>query len=108
MDRIEALRAFLKEDPTDAFSRFALAQELRWANQPEEALTVFEELVTDQPEYVGTYYHLGQLYEELGRLDDAIETYRTGIDRATDAGDLHARAELKTVLLEAQGIGLDD
>ena len=57
---------------------------------------------------MGTYYHLGKLYEAMGRSGDAIRTYRTGIDQAGRASDFHARSELQGALLEAQGIGFDD
>lgn len=108
MNRLEALLAFHREDPADAFTRFALAQEYRKAGDSERALGYFEGLVAEHPDYVGTYYHLGKLYEELGRTEDALRTYRAGIEQARAAGDLHARAELQGALLEAQGIGFDD
>ncbi|MEO0559050.1 MAG: tetratricopeptide repeat protein [Bacteroidota bacterium] len=108
MDRIAALEAFLLDDPDDPFTRFALAQEHRKAGHQDRALSIFEDLVRDHPAYVGTYYHLGALYSEMDRPDDALRTYRSGIAEATTAGDLHARAELQSALLEAEGLGFDD
>ena len=108
MDRIAALEAFLIDDPDDPFTRFALAQEHRKAGQHSQALTIFEDLVRDHPAYVGTYYHLGALYSEMDQSDDALRIYRAGIAEATSAGDLHARAELQSALLEAEGLGFDD
>ena len=103
MDRLAALRAFLDEDPDDAFTRFAIAQELGKRGDDAEAAAAYEALVRDQPDYVGTYYHLGAAYERLGRTDDALATYRAGIQAATAARDLHARAELQSALLNAEG-----
>ena len=108
MDRLKALLAFYEEDPQDAFTRFALASEYLKAQNIEKALLFFEELVRDIPTYVGTYYHLGKLYQSIDRNDDAKRTYEQGIERATDARDLHARAELQDALLNLQGIGFDD
>lgn len=108
MDRIAALEAFLQDDPDDPFTRFALAQEHRKAGHPDRALSFFEDLVRDHPAYVGTYYHLGALYAEMDRPDDARQAYRAGIAQATTAGDYHARAELQSALLEAEGLGFDD
>lgn len=108
MDRLSTLQQFLEEDPADAFTRFALAQELRRLGQLEEAIEQFEELITSDPAYVGTYYHLGALLEETGRKEEAIKIYQTGIRIASEARDQHARAELQSALLEAQGIGFDD
>lgn len=106
-DRLDALLEFYEEDPDDAFTRFALAQEYRKRGEPEEALDFFEGLVDDEPEYVGTYYHLGKLYEELGRRDEAISTYEHGIQVANAQRAVKARAELQDALLQAQGIGFD-
>lgn len=108
MDRLEALLAFYEEDPNDAFTRFAIASEYLKRGNKEQALSFFKKLVQDQPEYVGTYYHLGKLLEALGMNADAIQTYQTGIRIANDLKDFHARAELQDALLTAQGIGFED
>ncbi len=107
MDRLAALTAFYEEDPSDPFTRFALAQEYLKAGDTEQSVGFFEGLVRDHPGYVGTYYHLGALYAHLGRDGDALRTYREGIAEATRAGDLHARAELQSALLEAEGLGFE-
>lgn len=107
-DRLSALLDFYRDDPDDPFVRYALAQEYLGRGDSEQALATFEALVAEQPDYVGTYYHLGKLYETLGRTDAAVQTYQAGIETAGRASDLHARAELQSALLEAQGIGFDD
>ncbi len=108
MDRLDALQDFLRDDPADPFTRFALAQEHAKRGNTAEALSFYEALVRERPDYVGTYYHLGALYRALGRDDEALATYRAGIAAATEAGDPHARAELQSALLEADGLGFDD
>lgn len=108
MDRLAALLEFHRLDSDDPFTRFALAQEHFKRGDSAQALAFFEGLVHDHPNYVGTYYHLGKLYTMLERDDDATKTYRAGIDAATQNGDLHARAELQSALLEAEGLGFDD
>ena len=107
-DRLATLLGYLRDDPDDPFVRYALAQEYLKRGETAEALRFFEGLVAEHPEYVGTYYHLGKLYEALGQPDDAVRTYRAGIDAATEASDTHARAELQGALLEAEGLGFDD
>ena len=107
MDRLAALTAYHDEDPDDPFTRFALAQEYRKSGDADRALAFFEGLVRDHPDYVGTYYHLGALYAHLGRDADALRTYRDGVAIATRANDLHARAELQSALLEAEGLGFE-
>jgi tetratricopeptide (TPR) repeat protein len=108
MNRLETLLQFHREDPGDPFTRFALGQEYRQRGDLEQALAAYESLAADEPDYLGTYYHLGKLYEDLGRKGDAIASYRRGIERATAARDTHSRSELQGALLEAQGIGFED
>lgn len=108
MDRLEALKEFYETDPTDSFTRFALAQEYLKRGEVDEAVAFFEGLVEDDPGYVGTYYHLGKLYEQTGRMEDARQTYRRGIEVAQQARDAHARAELQDALMKAEGFGFDD
>ena len=108
MTRLDTLLSFLAEDPADAFTRFALAQELARAGRAEEALEHYSTLQREQPDYVGTYYHAGKLLEALGRPGDALAAYRDGIAAATRARDFHARSELQSALLAAEGVGDDD
>ena len=107
-DRLATLLQFYEEDPNDGFTRFALASEYLKRGDTAQALSFFEALVADDPAYVGTYYHLGKLYETLGRAEEALTTYRNGIQMAQRQRDFHARAELQSALLEAQGLGGDE
>jgi tetratricopeptide (TPR) repeat protein len=101
-DRLETLLQFYQEDPHDAFTCFALAQEYRQRGDTEAARTHFEHLVTLHPDYVGTYYHLGKLYQTLHRTPEAIATYQQGIAVAQAQRDFHARAELQAALAATQ------
>ena len=107
-DRLALLMAFYEQDPDDAFTRFALAKEYLKRNEPEQALAFYEKLVTDQPDYTGTYYHLGKLYETLGRKDEAVQIYQKGIEAARRQRNLKDLSELQDALLHAQGLGFDD
>lgn len=108
MDRIEHLLQFYEEDPDDAFTRFALAQEYLKSGDTEKARAFFEELVETDPDYVGTYYHLGKLYERLGRTEEAIATYEAGIEVARAQRARKDLSELQDARLAAQGVGFDD
>lgn len=108
MGRLDQLLRFYEEDPDDPFTRFAIAQEYRNQGDFDEALAFFEELVETDPNYVGTYYHLGKLYERLGRTEAAIETYEAGIEIAREQRDTKSLSELQDALLAARGVGFDD
>ena len=90
MDRLSALLDFYREDPDDPFTRFALAQEYLKQGDEGKGLALFETLVQDHSDYVGTYYHLAGLYATRGQNEEAAATYRAGIEVATRVGDLHA------------------
>jgi tetratricopeptide (TPR) repeat protein len=100
--RINRLYKFLEEDPKDPFVRFALATEYRKIGDLKRALEWFEQLVADRPDYVGTYYHLGKLYSELGRMDDARLTFDRGIETASAIHDFHAISELRSAKSELE------
>lgn len=108
MDRISALQYFLREDPDDPFTRFALAQEFRSAGRVPEAIEIFQALTRDHPDYVGTYYHLAAVQAAVGDAEAQKATLRNGIAVAARIRDAHARSELQSALLEAEGLGADD
>ncbi len=98
MSRIDALKGFLEEDPNDSFSRYALAMEYLKLGQHDAGITEFNTIVEKDPAYVATYYQLAKAYEREGRLPEAVQTYRKGVEVATQAADLHTRDELREAL----------
>jgi Tfp pilus assembly protein PilF len=98
MSRIETLKGFLKENPNDSFSRYALALEYVKLAQNDDAVREFESVKTNDPHYVATYYQLGQLYQKLGQTHEAEKTFRTGITVAAKVGDAHTQGELESAL----------
>src|SRR3569833_2013923 len=104
----EKLLEFLKNEPNDEFLKYALATEYLRLNDTGNALLYYEDLVTNHADYVGTYYHLGKLYEALNRKDDAIKIYEKGMETAQRKRDNHAFSELKVVYQEATGFDDDD
>ena len=105
MNRLEQLEAFLKEQPTDDFLRYAIAQEHYKIGNLDTCQSIFEALVKESPEYSATYYHLGKLYEKKGQAEEAISTYKKGIEITIKNKENHALSELKSALLELE---LDD
>lgn len=107
-DRLQQLIDFLTENPDDPFLNYALATEHLKLGHTEEALQYYEGLVDKHPGYVGTYYHLGKLYEVLNRKDDAIMVYEKGMQTARVKRDTHALSELQAAYQAAMGIDDDD
>lgn len=95
MDRISRIQAFLEQNPGDNFLRHALALEYIKTGKLEAARNLFEAVLTDSPDYVGSYYHLAKLLEQLQQTDLAIQWYEKGMEAAKSAGDNHAFNELR-------------
>ena len=94
MNRLELLLQLLEEQPTDAFTLFALAKEYEKTNDLANALHYYLKLREINPNYVGLYYHLGKLQELLDKPEAAIATYKEGMIVAKAAKDMHAYGEL--------------
>ena len=65
-------------------------------------------LVDEHPDYVGTYYHLGKLYEKENEKEKAIETYQNGMVRARSKKDMHSFSELQGAYHSAAGFDYED
>ena len=95
MDRIQKLLDFLKASPNDNFLKHALALEYIKINDVSKAKELFLDILTNSPDYVGSYYHLAKLLEQEGEKENAIGWYEKGMASAKKAGDNHAYNELQ-------------
>ncbi len=86
----------LQASPKDNFLRHALALEYVKQGNDVEARVLFEAILTDSPDYIGTYYHLGKLLERAGETQLAIAWYEKGMAAAKLEGSRHAYNELQT------------
>jgi len=107
-NRLQKLLEFYNNEPNDPFLKYALATEYLSGGNTDAALRYFEDLTSNHEGYVGTYYHLGKLYEKLGRKDDAVSTYQKGMQVARAARDNHAFSELQSVYNSAVGLDYED
>ena len=100
MDRIQKIREFLEQNPNDNFLQHALALEYIKLGQDDAARLLFEEILSRDPGYVGSYYHLAKLHERNQSLENAISVYEKGMEEAKKAGENHAYSELKSAYEE--------
>ncbi len=97
-NRVDEIKKMLKTDPNDSFLTYALALEYEKAENPKEAIRILEELNSQTPDYIGSYYKLGQLYESHDKFDKAIVVYTNGIKLADEKNDSKAKGELEEAL----------
>lgn len=93
-ERLKILNECYVQDPHDPFNAYALAMEYV-AIDPLLALKYFEELLSNHPNYLPTYYHVAQLYFDLGNNTQAETTYEKGITLAIELKQEKALRELK-------------
>jgi tetratricopeptide (TPR) repeat protein len=96
--RLDVLKSMVAQNPNDSFSRYGLAMEYRNGGDLEGALREFRALIEVNPSYCYAYFHGGQTLERLGRVDEAAELYRQGIEASVRSGDQHARSEIQGAL----------
>ncbi len=95
---IKQLAGYLKKNPNDSFTKFALALELLKLGDVSKARVLFESVLKQDPDYLGVYFHLGKLYENNGRLIDAADLYEKGIELAKKQKNERTRQELTEAL----------
>ena len=94
MDRVAQLKTFLETNPDDAFVQHALALEYIKNGDDAQAKVLFENVLSKQEDYVGSYYHLAKLLERTGERDAALAVYEKGLAKSKALGDNHAYNEL--------------
>jgi Tfp pilus assembly protein PilF len=100
VDRLEKLTQFLKMDPDDAFTRYALALEYISRKDAAKGITLLKETIARDPRYVPAYHMLGQQLALQGDTEAATDVYGRGILAAQSIGDTHAASEMQAELDE--------
>ncbi|MES2418788.1 MAG: tetratricopeptide repeat protein [Bacteroidota bacterium] len=106
--RLAKLLEFLVNDSNDPFVLYAIATEYNTLNDIKNAFEYYLKLVNKYPDYVGTYYHLGKLYEKEDQKEQAIAIYQKGMLVAKAKRDMHSFSELQGAYQSAAGLDYED
>jgi tetratricopeptide (TPR) repeat protein len=98
-DRIKMLQEYIQDDPSDTFSRYALALEYAKIGEASKAIEYLKQLRIIDSEYLALYYQLGKLLQQIGLLDAAVEVFKAGIVVAQKQQNRHTESELRGALL---------
>jgi predicted Zn-dependent protease len=98
MDKIAGLREILERDPTNTFARYGLAMELAGRGETDAALTEFERLRVDHPDYTAGYFMAAQTLARARRPVEAKQRLADGIACARRTGNQHALGEMQAML----------
>lgn len=97
MDRIDKLKSFLEQNPSDSFLQHALALEYIKLGDDAKAKELFESVLENNPGYVGSYYHLAKLLERAGDTEAAVKICERGMQEAKNAKEQLAYNELRSL-----------
>ena len=102
MNKIDSLKQFLTITPNDSFLQHALALEYIKINEDNAAKLLFENILKNDSNYVGSYYHLGKLLERTNNNTEAVTIYKQGMLMAKAVKDMHTYNELQAALEDAE------
>ena len=102
MDKIASLREILEQDPQNAFARYGLAMEFAGNGQIDTALSEFDRLLTDHPDYTAGYFMSAQALARAGRQAEAKQRLIEGTACAQRTGNQHALREMQAMLDEME------
>jgi len=98
MSRLEKIEKMLAASPDDVFLNFALGVELAKEGKIDDALLRFDRVAEIDPRYTTAYFQKATTLAAAGRMSDAREAFRVGINAARRHGDLHAAEEMEAAL----------
>ncbi len=104
MDKVAGLREILALEPKNSFARYGIAMELASRGEIIAAISEFDMLLANDPDYTPGYFMSAQTLASAGRKQQAIERLKAGIACASRSGNSHARNEMQATLdeMEAQ------
>ncbi len=100
INRLESLQKFLKENPEDSFTRYAIAMEHVSMKNIPQAITFLQDLIKHDSAYIPAYHQLGNLLHLSKNNIDAVKILEKGISLAQHIGDSHGQSEMQELLDE--------
>ena len=91
---ISSLEKLLGTPRDGALLRYSLGLEYAKAGERERAIGFLRDAVARDPLYSAAWKALGGELAEGGRVDEALDAYRHGIDAAQAKGDRQAEKEM--------------
>jgi tetratricopeptide (TPR) repeat protein len=101
LSRLELLRQYVNEEPDDPFNWYSLVLEEQKADVS-KADALYQQLLTQFPDYVPTYYQAGIFYMQLGNHDRALDILKKGVEKCEKANDQKTRREILSIIMEME------
>jgi predicted Zn-dependent protease len=102
MDKVQAFKEILEQDPANAFARYGLAMEYRQRGEISSSIEQFDELQQRHPDYIAGYQMAAQTLMAEDRIEEAEQRLQAGMASARRVGNQHALHEMEGMLEELQ------
>jgi len=93
-----ALEEMLESGQDNALLRFAMGSASCRLGKFEEAKTHLQKALEYNPQHSATWKLYGRVLTELGKTDDAVTTFKQGIEVAREQGDVQTVKEMNVFL----------
>jgi predicted Zn-dependent protease len=100
--KITALREILEQDSRNVLARYGLAMEHAGQGETAAAMTEFDRLRADHPDYTAGYFMAAQTLAKAGRDAEAKQRLVDGMACARRTGNQHALREMQAMLDEME------
>jgi tetratricopeptide (TPR) repeat protein len=98
-DRLKMIETMLETNPTDSFLHYAAALEHQKNGDHAQAIKIIRGIIKNNPNYLASYYQLGKMLEEKGKIDDAVDVYKAGRTIARQQSDMKTLGEISEALM---------
>ena len=101
MSMLDHYRTWLEKKPEDRLAMYGLALELKKVGEQEAAAQAFEALLAVHPQSGAGWFQYGQLFEQDGDEEQAVATWRRGLEALEGANDpeaVRSRGEIQGAL----------
>jgi len=98
-DRLKMIEQMLETNPKDSFLHYVAALEHQKIGDLNQAIKILRSIIKNDPNYLASYYQLGKMLEEKGKVEEAIEVYKSGKEVAKKQSEMKTLGELSEALM---------
>lgn len=102
MDPIKTFEKLLAQGQDNALLRYGLANAYANEHNYAQAVEHAHKALDFNPSYSAAWKLYGRALAELGKVDEAIAAYTSGINAAEEKGDVQAAKEMRVFLKRLQ------
>ncbi len=98
MNRLEMIKQIAEKFPDDPVALYGLGDAYMADGQFENAIQAFQKIIQLKANYTAAYRELGKALAKAGKIEEAKEIYKKGMDVAQLTGELQTGKEMQVFL----------